>query len=178
MELSRMRNSVSPVTNYLSCFLSLSSAKPQERMRQQEGLRMNLTSLITDNITEILVKIIEFTRTRQKIITQNITNVNNPGFVPKELAVNEFSGLLNNAIDEHIRNQRLLLRDTENIKFGAGGSFEVKPMVDEHSKELLEENRDEYLELQITKLLENSLNQRVAAELLRHKQKTVSTDYC
>ncbi len=147
-------------------------------MRQQEGLHMNLTSLITDNITEILVKIIEFTRTRQKILTQNITNVNNTGFVPKELAVNEFSGLLNNAINEHIRNQRLLLRDTENIKFGVKGSFEVKPMVDEHSKELFEENRDEYLEVQITKLLENSLNQRVAAELLRQKQKTVSTDYC
>jgi flagellar basal body rod protein FlgB len=178
MELSRMRNSVSPVTNYLSCFLPSLRPNPQKRMRQQEGLRMNLTSLITDNITEILVKIIEFTHTRQKILTQNITNVNNPGFVPKELAVNEFSGLLNNAIDEHIRNQRLLLRDTENIKFGVKGSFEVKPVVDEHSKELLEENRDEYLELQITKLLENSLNQRVAAELLRQKQKTVSTDYC
>ncbi len=147
-------------------------------MRQQEGLRMNLTSLITDNITELLVKIMEFTRTRQKILTQNITNVNNPGFVPKELAVKEFSGLLNNALNEHIRSQRLLLRDTENIKFGVKGSFEVKPMVDEYSKELFEENRDEYLEVQITKLLENSLNQRVAAELLRQKQKTVSTDYC
>ncbi len=178
MEVSRMRNSVSPITNYLSCFLSLSSAKSKKRMRQQEGPDMNLTSLVTDNITEILVKIMEFTHTRQKILTQNINNVNNPGFVPKELAVNEFSGLLNNALNEHIRNQRLLLRDTENIKFGVRGSFEVKPMVDEHSKELLEENRDEYLELQITKLLENSLNQRVAAELLRQKQKTVSTDYC
>jgi flagellar basal body rod protein FlgB len=178
MELSRMRNSVSPVPNYLSCFLSLSSAKPKKRMGHQEGLRMNLTSLITDNITELLVKIMEFTHTRQKILTQNITNVNNPGFVPKELAVNEFSGLLNNALDEHICNQRLLLRDTENIKFGVKGSFEVKPMVDEHSKELLEENRDEYLELQITRLLENSLNQRIAAELLKQKQKTVSTDYC
>ncbi len=139
---------------------------------------MNITPLITDNITEILVKIIEFTHNRQKILTQNITNVNNPGFVPKELAVNEFSGLMNNALDEHIRNQRLILCDTENIKFGVSGSFEVRPMVDEQSKELLEENRDEYLELQINKLLENSLNQRLAAEFLRQKQKIVSTDYC
>jgi len=138
---------------------------------------MNLTSLITDNITEILVKIIEFTYTRQKILTRNITNVNNPGFIPKKLAVNEFSNLLNNALDEHIRNQRLIMRDTENIKFGAKGSLEVKPMVDENSKELLEKNRDEYLELQINKLLENSLNQRIAAELLRQKQRTVSIDY-
>ncbi len=137
---------------------------------------MNLMSLITDNITEILVKIIEFTHNRQKILTQNITNVNNPGFVPKELAVEEFSNLLNNALEEHIRNQRLILRDTENIKFGVSGSFEVKPMADKHSKELLEKNRDKYLELQINKLLENSLNQRVAAELLRQKQQMVSTD--
>ncbi len=138
---------------------------------------MNLTSLITDNITEILVKIIEFTHTRQKILALNITNINNPGFVPKELAVNEFSNLLNYALEEHIRNQRLIMCDTENIKFGVRGNFEVKPMVDKKSKELLEQNRDEYLELQINKLLENSLNQRVAAELLRQKQKTVSIDY-
>jgi len=138
---------------------------------------MNLTSLITDNITELLVKIIKFTQTRQKILTRNITNVNNPKFVPKELAVNEFSGLLNNAIDEHIQNQRLILRDTENIKFGISGSFEIRPIVDEYSKKLLEKKRDEYLKLQIDKLLENSLNQRVAAELLRQKQKTISPDY-
>ena len=167
-----MRNSISPFTNYLSCYLSFFSAKAKKRKRQQEGLRMNLTSLLTDNITEILVKIIEFTHNRQKILTQNITNLNNPAFVPKELAVNEFSDLLNNALDEHIRNQRLILCDTENIKFGVSGSFEVKPILDEQSKELLEENRDGYLELQINKLLENSLTQRLAAEFLRQKQKS------
>ena len=135
---------------------------------------MNLPSLITDNITEILVKIIEFTRARQRILTNNINNVHKPGFVPKDLAVDEFSGLLNSAINEHIRNQRLILFDTENIKFGASGSFEVRPEIDEDARELLENNPDEYIELQISKLLENSLNQRVAAELLRRKQKMVS----
>ena len=135
---------------------------------------MNLTSLITDNITEILVKIIEFTHTRQKILAQNITNIHEPGFVPKDLAVDEFSNSLNNAINEHIRNQRLVLCDTENIKFGVSGSIEVKPLVDECSRELLEENRDEYLELQINKLSENSLNQRLATVLLRQKQRPVS----
>ena len=104
---------------------------------------MNLTSLVTDNITELLVKIIEFTCTRQKIIIRNITNMNYPGFVPKKLAVKEFSGLLNNAINEHIQNQRLLLRDTESIKFGTSGSFEIKPTEDKQSKLLLEKNRDD-----------------------------------
>jgi len=133
---------------------------------------MNLTSLITDNITEILVKIIQFTQTRQKILIRNITNIHKPGFVPKDLAENEFSELLNNAINEHVRNQRLVLRDTKNVKFDVSGSVKVKLVVDENGKQLLEENRDEYIELQINKLLQNSLNQRVAAELLRQKQGT------
>ena len=177
MERSRMRNSVSPFTSYLSSFPSLSWAKLKEHMRQQEGSDMNLTSLVTDNITEILVKIIEFTHTRQKTIIRNITKMHNPGFVPKKLAVKEFSDLLNNAINEHIQNQRLLLRDTGSIKFGTRGCFEVKPTVDKQSKLLLEKNRDKYLEVQINRLLENSLNQRVATELLRQKQEPISTDY-
>ena len=134
---------------------------------------MNLMSLITDNVAEILIKIVKFTQTRQKILIQNIINVQNPGFVPQELEVDEFSDLLNNAIDEHVRNQRLVLRDTENIKFGASGSIELKPVIDEHGIKLLEEDRDEYIERQINKLWQNSINQKVAAELLRQKQGTI-----
>lgn len=135
---------------------------------------MNLSRLITDNITELLVKIIEFTRARQKILTRNINDIHSAGFVPKDLAVDEFSDLMNRAADEYIRSRRLVLCDTENIKFGAAGSFEVKPVLDGYARELLEENPDEYLELQMDKLLENSLNQTVAAELLRRKQEVIS----
>jgi len=138
---------------------------------------MNLMSLITDNITEILIKIVKFTQIRQKILIQNIINVQNPGFIPKELEVYEFSDVLNNAIDEHVRNQRLVLRDTENIKFGARGSIELKPIIDEHGIKLLEQNREKYIVRQINKLWENSLNQKLAAELLRQKQGFISIDY-
>jgi flagellar basal body rod protein FlgB len=137
---------------------------------------MNLMSLMTDNITEILIKIVKFTQTRQKILIQNIINVQNPGFIPKELEVNEFSDVLNNAIDEHVRNQRLVLRDTENIKFGSSGSIELKPIIDEHGIKLLEQNQDEYILRQINKLWENSLNQKLAAELLRQKKGSVPID--
>lgn len=136
---------------------------------------MNLTSLITNNISEILIKIIEFTQARQKILAQNIINLHLPGFIPKELGVDEFSNLLNNAIDEHVRTQRLVLCDTVNIKFCISGSLEVKPVADETSKELLDENRDEYIEHQINKLWENSLNQKFAAELLRQNQEAFSS---
>ncbi|MFC1635305.1 hypothetical protein ACFL5Z_10730 [Planctomycetota bacterium] len=135
---------------------------------------MNLSELITDNITEILIRIVKFTQTRHKILIQNIINVRDPEFVPRELEVNEFSSLMSCAIDEHVQNQRLVLCDTENIKFDLGGRLEVRPVIDELSKKLFEENREEYLERQMNKLWENSLNQKLAAELLRKKQGTTS----
>ena len=133
-------------------------------------MNMPMQSLITDNITELLVRIIEFTQTRQKILVRNINNVHSAGFVPCDLTVNEFADSLNTAVDEHIRNQRLVLCDTENVRFGSGGSLELTPVIDKYAKRILEENPDEYLELQINKLFENSLNQKVAAELLKQKE--------
>lgn len=134
---------------------------------------MNLPETITDNITELLVKIIEFTHIRQKILTQNINNIHLAGFEPRDLAVDEFSRVLNIAIIEHSRNNRIVLCDTESVKFGVSGKIEAKPVIDEPAKSLLERNQDKYLESQVKKLLENSLNQRIAADLLKQKQATV-----
>jgi flagellar basal body rod protein FlgB len=131
---------------------------------------MNLTSLTTDNIAEILIRIVKFTHKRQKVLIQNIINVHKPDFVPRELHVDEFSIVVNDAIEEHIRNQRLVLYDTENIKFCVDGDMEVTPIIDEHGEKLLKEDRDEYIEWQTEKLWENSLSQKIAAELLKQKE--------
>jgi flagellar basal body rod protein FlgB len=133
-------------------------------------MNIPMQSLITDNITELLFKIIGFTQTRQKVLIQNINNVHTPGFVPCDLTVNEFADSLNTAINEHIQNQRLVLCDGENVKFGIGGSLELKAVPDKYAGKILEENPDEYLDMQINKLLENSLNQKMAAELLKQKE--------
>jgi len=131
---------------------------------------MNLLPLITDNISGLLASIIEFTHTRQRVLTENIHNIHNAEFTPKDLAVTEFAEAMNEALIEHMQNQRLVLRDTDNIKFGANASLQAIPIIDEYASELLEQNKDEYLQLQINKLLENLLNRKIAAELLRQKQ--------
>jgi hypothetical protein len=131
---------------------------------------MNLPTMTTDNITEVLLKIIEFTQSRQKVLIQNINAMHTFGFVPRDLPLDEFSRLIAQALVEHANSQRLVLRDGKNIKFGANGDFEVTPVIDEEARMLFEQNRDEYLRHQIIKMLENSLNQRIAADLLKQKQ--------
>lgn len=134
---------------------------------------MNLKCKISDNVSELLVKIIEFTQARQKVLIQNIINVHEECFIPMEMEVDRFSDLISYAVDEHVRNERIVLHDTKNIKFGPGGSFKTKPVNDEFSRKLLIEDPDKYLDHQVKKLLENSLNQRIAAEMLEYKKHTV-----
>jgi flagellar basal body rod protein FlgB len=130
---------------------------------------MDLLSLIPDNIAEVLVEILRFTELRRRLLHGNIHGVDVPGFTPQDMPVREFAEILNDAVAEHLRNHRLLFRDTPNITFGPGSSTRIRPVVDTHAHALLQKSRDEYMELQVNKLLENALNRKVAAELLRQK---------
>ena len=130
---------------------------------------MNLPETITDNLTEILFKVIVFTRNRHKILIQNINQIRSPGFTPKDMPVDEFSKLLRLALCEYAQTRRLLFIDGQNVKFGSNGRFSALPVIDKKAKQLLNTDRDEYLQLQVNKLLENAINQRIAAELLKNK---------
>lgn len=131
---------------------------------------MNISSLVTDNITEVLLKIIKFTDTRQKILTMNMENSHTASYIPKDLDVDGFSELIDEALNEHVLNNRLLLRDNDTIKFGVNGDFHASAITDYNSLALLEENRGAYLQAQIDKMLENSLNKKIASELLKQKK--------
>lgn len=132
---------------------------------------MNISpTTATNNITEILGKIIDFTERRRQILTENILNANSSDFVPRDLDVEGFADLMAQAVSEHMRNKRLLLCDSETIKFGDGGSFESLPVIDKQGKELFDRNREKYLQSQVDKLSENLINNKIANELLYQLQ--------
>jgi len=152
--------------------------QPGGQARKQQAvstMNVNLSALVTDNVSELLLKILEFTHNRHKILAENINNLHSAGFVPKDLAVEEFADAMDVAIGEHEHSRRLMLRDTENVKFGYNGAFKAKPVVDKYAKQLFENDINGYLELQKKKLAENLLNYRVASKLLRQKQTVTRT---
>ena len=136
---------------------------------------MEFSSLIADNLSELLMKIIQFTERRRDVLYENIHNTRTAGFVPRDMPVMEFVQTLNGAIAEHLQHQRLLFCDSTNIRFGKNNVMDIVPVPDGPAQALLETDRDQYMELQVGKLLENSLNRKVAKELLRLKCGTSST---
>ena len=131
---------------------------------------MKLSTTTIDNISEILTRIIEFTDRRRDILTRNLFDYNTEGFEPKDLPVCEFADCMTQAVSEHIHSKRLLFCDQKHISFGESGIFDVSPIADEEAMKLLKTNTKIYLQMQIDKLSENLMNNRIAVELLKQKQ--------
>jgi hypothetical protein len=133
-------------------------------------MKVKLPPPSTDNLTELLSRIIDFTERRKEVLTRNLFDYRNNGFVPKDLPVYEFADTLTYALAEHIRNKRLLLEDRENVRFYGNGDFDAQATADAEAVMLLENNPQSYVQEQIRKLSENLIHNRLAVELLRQKR--------
>ena len=134
-------------------------------------MRMESASYITDNIEEVLVKIIKFTRFHHKILLDNICNIHLSDFAPKSLDSEGFAELMNQALAEHMNHNRLLWSDSQTIRFGCEGEFEVEAVIDKQANDLFENDKSRYLQKQKKQLMENLLNNRIAVELLKQKRR-------
>ena len=135
---------------------------------------MKLSATTIDNITEVLTRIVEFTDRRREVLTRNLFDYQSDGFQPKDLPVCEFAECMTEAVSEHIRSKRLVLYDRDNVSFGEAGSFDVDPVIDSKANDLLKRSTKDYLQMQIHKLSENLMNNRIAVELLKQKQQRSS----
>ena len=131
-----------------------------------------------DNITEVLLRIIDYTERRRDVLTRNIFDYRRDNYYPQDMPESEFARRMTEAVSEHIRSERLMFCDSDHIRFHGGGVFEIQPVPDTAAKDLLHSNIRDYLKLQIQKLSENLMNNRIAAELLRHQQQRHSVYPC
>ncbi len=139
---------------------------------------MKTESQIIDNITELLHRIIDYTERRRDVLTRNIFDYSCDGYCPQDLPETEFARRMTEAVSEHVRSERLLFCDSDHIQFHTGGGFDIQPVPDAKADDLLRRNVHDYLKLQIQKLSENLMNNRIAAELLRHQQQRHSAYSC
>ncbi|MDD5135151.1 MAG: hypothetical protein PHP01_07055 [Phycisphaerae bacterium] len=137
--------------------------------------QMDLSSLIRDNIDDVLVKIIQFTHTRHSIILDNIRNCRAADFVPRHIDAEDFAKVISIALSEHQRSKKLSLCDSRTVSFSAGGQLSIEPQVDRAAQKLFEEDFDGYICLQKQRLSENMINNKTACALLCHKSGSART---
>jgi len=130
---------------------------------------MDLSSLIRDNIDEVLVRIIQFTHIHHNLISDNIRNCKASGFVPQYIDAEDFAKVISAALTEHQGNKRLALCDSGTVSFLPGGNFRLEPQIDTEAAELVDSDFEAYVKLQKNRLKENAINNKTACALLEHK---------
>ena len=130
---------------------------------------MKIDTTVIDNVSEILDMIVEFTNRRQRQLSENIVNVNTKGYIPKDLDEPGFSKLMGQALSEHLINDRLILKDSPTVQFGADGYFKAIPITDSESSDLLASDTKQYLRVQLKKMAQNHLNRKAAAGMIKQK---------
>lgn len=135
---------------------------------------MKVHSPNVDNLAELLNTILEFTEIRSRVLKRNLEQYADPDYCPADLDAAQFADLMDQALEEHLLNNRLLLQDTPTIKFSANGRFMVKAITDHKAARLRRKDLEKYMALQHSKLRENQLNRKVARQLLCQKQKVHS----
>lgn len=132
---------------------------------------MNTTTHNIDNVTEVLTRVLEFTNRRARVLHKNIVNINTRNYLPADLDAAAFAEIMANALSEHLISDRLLLIDSENIKFGEDGNFKTIQIKDKQASQLLQEDTKKYLKHQMKKISENQMNRKVATHLIERKKK-------
>lgn len=143
----------------------------ETKSSQRQQLTDSVAGLPQNNIEQVLLTLIQFTKARHKVLIRNLRNIDKADFSPQDLPSEEFAIILNFALDEHLSQQRLTFCDSKNIRFGLNGSLKVSAVEDNAAKALLQKNKDKYIQLQSGKLMENAINMKLAMVLLDKEPK-------
>lgn len=121
---------------------------------------MNMISLLTDSISEILIRIINFTCARQKYTVQrNVTDIDEFECLDRELLLKRYYDLILDSIDDYVVYRYLAPRSIV-IKYGSCRSIVSMSVTHGHNKSLSEKDRDEYYSWQNKRVWENSIIER------------------
>lgn len=119
-----------------------------------------------------LERLVSFTEARQKVLANNVANISTPYFEPTDLKVDEFQGILQEAI--HDRRQtmnptrgELKMRDSFNFRFHERGMTAVAE--ETHEGIMFHDRNNRDLERLMQDVAENQLAHQSAVELVRNQ---------
>ena len=133
---------------------------------------MILPDVFNNSGIPALEKMLSFTQARQKMLAENIANVDTPGYRIKQLDPAKFQTALRQAVDNQKAagpSAALELPGTDQFSTDASGLLKVKPSLEPAENVLFHDGTNVRIERQMAMMAENAMMHQTAAELLRNK---------
>ena len=118
----------------------------------------------------VLAKLMAFAEARQKVLADNIANIDTPGYKVKNLDPQAFQAALGQAIDERGGDPRkpLNLPRTEQFYEDDFGQLVVTPVEDPAQNILFHDRTNASIETLMTQVAENVMTYSLASQLLKN----------
>jgi len=131
-----------------------------------------IDGVVNSDAIPVLERMIQFAGSRQRIIANNIANIDTPGFRPRDVSLKDFQAQLGEAIDESRETNGnsggpLPLRDSQEVDFREHSlRLHPEPAGDNI---LFHDGNDRNLERMMQDMVENFFAFRTAAQFLRSR---------
>jgi len=127
----------------------------------------------------VLGKMLQFAAQRQKLLANNIANMETPDYRPMDVSVKDFQKSLAKAVTERRQatggeQGTLSIEDSKEVTVGAGGTLELKPRT-ASGNILYHDRNNRDLERMMQDLAENGLAYRATVDLMRRQNEILRT---
>jgi flagellar basal-body rod protein FlgB len=132
---------------------------------------MFLTDLTNSGSIPALEKLVSFTEARQRVLAENIANIDNPDYQAKQLDPKAFQESLRKALDARKDSPtgEFRMEATGEVKLDEQGHLEVTPSTVPAENVLFHDNTNARVERQMAAMAENTMMHQAAIELLRSR---------
>lgn len=131
--------------------------------------------MLFDNTSlPVLQQVMAFSEERQKVLVENLANINTPGYRSNDLAVDEFTSALDDAIrrrDEKTP-RRFGMESTRHIDFA--GRLRAQ-RIETNGLQNYYDQSNHSVERIMTEMGKNALWHNIATELFRHQSQLLQT---
>lgn len=130
---------------------------------------MFLADVVNSGVTPALEKMLAFTEARHRVLTENVANVDTPGYKTRQLDAGAFQESLRQAIGRRKQSGAadLAMRATREFRTDRSGRLVVTPTLEPPENILFHDQTNQRIERQMASLAENAMMHEAATELLR-----------
>jgi len=132
---------------------------------------MLFDDVVNRGVMPALDKMLAFTQARQRMLAENIANIDNPHYRTRQLDTKVFQKALRKALDTQKETGSSAFRVSDDSEFGQDelGHLVVKPSEVPPENVLFHDDTNSRIERQMQQIAENSMMHQAATELLRER---------
>jgi flagellar basal-body rod protein FlgB len=133
-----------------------------------------LSGIIGGKTISALEQMARFTEARQKVIAENIANVDTPDYRHKNVDAGSFQRALAQALDGS-RGDTLGKVSSDQVQYDQAGSMVLRPDVESGDNLMFHDGTNGQIERDMTEMSRNQILNQASVDLLRHHYRMIET---